>query len=204
MLFWNGYATHLPFIHTYDTLSSTFQALSPLPAGEGSSDQRQHLDSLIMERMLRARTSCRGFECGSNRDQCAERQAMHTPPVPSRVGDQLTQGSLTNGSIDELIKVNVVGEDDMAAHVEQEALWGHVCAGQAASLLSLQAGQVNFSIICISKYTGQVLTSALSWDALETWPLAAGSCAAPGIKRNQAGRSPWERSPTDSRSVAGT
>jgi len=32
MLFWNGYATHLPFIHTYDTRSNTFHALSPDPA----------------------------------------------------------------------------------------------------------------------------------------------------------------------------
>ena len=60
----------------------------------------------------------------------------------SRVGAHITLWSPTNGSINELIKVGVVGEDDMATHVEQEALWGHVCASQAASLLSLQAGQV--------------------------------------------------------------
>ena len=66
-----------------------------------------------------------------------------------------TQTSLTNGGVDELIKVDVVGEDDMAAHVKQKALRGHVCAGQATSLLSLQAGQVDFSIICFSKYTGR-------------------------------------------------
>lgn len=114
-----------------------------------------------------------------------------------------TQTSLTNGGVDELIKVDVVGEDDMAAHVKQKALRGHVCAGQATSLLSLQAGQVDFSIICFSKYTGQALTSASCVMTLSRWPLAAYGCAALASLEIRQGDS-LGMIPTDSRSVAGT
>ena len=69
-------------------------------------------------------------------------QALSNSLKASRVGAQMTQNSLTNGSINELIKVGIVGEDDMATHVKQEAFGGHICAGQGPSLLSLQAGQV--------------------------------------------------------------
>lgn len=42
-----------------------------------------------------------------------------------------------NGSVDELIKVVVVAENDVAAHIIEEALWGDVCAGKAACLVRL-------------------------------------------------------------------
>ena len=98
-----------------------------------------------------------------------EASALSSELIPAcsrSAGAQPAQSSLTNGSINELIKVHIVGEDDMAAHVEQKALGGHVRAGQAASLLSLQEGQVSFSIICVSNYTGQALTSAVQGTGL--------------------------------------
>ena len=55
----------------------------------------------------------------------------------------------------------------MATHVEQLALWGHICAGQATSLLSLQAGQL-FST-SIPNYTGQMLTSVGAGRTPSRW-----------------------------------
>ena len=46
--------------------------------------------------------------------------------------------SLANSLVDQLVEVEVVAEDDMATHVEQEALWGEVRACQATCLISLQ------------------------------------------------------------------
>lgn len=43
-----------------------------------------------------------------------------------------------NGSINELIKVLVVRENDVATHVKQETLLGLICAGETTSLLCLQ------------------------------------------------------------------
>ena len=42
-------------------------------------------------------------------------------------------------SVDELIEVLVVAEDDVAAHVEEEALRRNIGARQAASLVRLRA-----------------------------------------------------------------
>ena len=91
----------------------------------------------------------------------------------------------------------------MATHVKQKALWGHVCAGQAASLLSLQAGQVCFSITCNSKCSRAGTDRAVCKMPLQDGPLQV-VVAHLWHRRKQAGRCPSERSPTDSRSVADT
>ena len=48
--------------------------------------------------------------------------------------------------IQQVIEVLVVAEDDMAAHVEQEALGGDIGAGQAARLLRLQHSEEGGSL----------------------------------------------------------
>ena len=47
-------------------------------------------------------------------------------------------GPRPHSGVQELIKVLVVAEDDMAAHVKEEALWRDICAGQSTSLCCLQ------------------------------------------------------------------
>ena len=47
-------------------------------------------------------------------------------------------GPRPHSGVKELVKVLVVAEDDMAAHVKQEALWRDICAGQSPSLCCLQ------------------------------------------------------------------
>ena len=42
------------------------------------------------------------------------------------------------GSVEQLVKVLVVAEDYVPSHVEQEALGGHVCAGETSRLRGLQ------------------------------------------------------------------
>ena len=49
--------------------------------------------------------------------------------------------SRPNSCVDELVKVLVVAENDVTAHVKEEALGGDVCAGQTTSFTSLQERQ---------------------------------------------------------------
>ena len=46
--------------------------------------------------------------------------------------------SPTEGSIQQLVEVNPVAEDDVATHVEQKALRGDVSAGEAGGLVGLR------------------------------------------------------------------
>lgn len=46
--------------------------------------------------------------------------------------------SLAHSPINQLIKVEVVAENDVTPHVKQEALWCKVCAGKATCLIRLQ------------------------------------------------------------------
>ena len=43
----------------------------------------------------------------------------------------------SHSSVQKLIKVLVVAEDHMAAHVKEEPFWSDICACQATSLISL-------------------------------------------------------------------
>ena len=47
-------------------------------------------------------------------------------------------GPRPHSGVQELVKVLVVAEDDMAAHIKQKALWRDICAGQSTSLCCLQ------------------------------------------------------------------
>ena len=49
--------------------------------------------------------------------------------------------ALAHSLVDELIKVQVVAENDMATHVKKKALRCDVCAGQTTSFISLQMAQ---------------------------------------------------------------
>lgn len=40
ILFWNGYATHLPLIQTYDTRSKVFHTSGPLPTAVSRSSSK--------------------------------------------------------------------------------------------------------------------------------------------------------------------
>ena len=47
----------------------------------------------------------------------------------------------SHSSVQKLIKVLVVAEDDMAAHVKEKPFWSDICACQATSLISLRFNQ---------------------------------------------------------------
>ena len=53
--------------------------------------------------------------------------------------------------VDELIKVEVVAENDVAAHVKEKSLGCDICAGQASSLISLQMIIRQFSMTFLNR-----------------------------------------------------
>ncbi len=76
--------------------------------------------------------------------------------------------------VQQVVKVLVVREDDVAAHVKQETLGGDVCAGQAARLLGLQGSR--------PKNKGQVTKRAgakkeRSGTSVQAKPPASSDCS---------------------------
>ena len=93
MLFWNGYATHLPFIQTYDTRSNTFHALSPDPAE-------------TLQRCKQVQQLCRRLHSSAIQQGVILKNSIRH--LLQRLAKSKARLQLTNSSINELIEVLVV------------------------------------------------------------------------------------------------